>query len=116
VVGQRTVDLQPNIAEVLIRHTRGRAVLEGSSPGESAIAADKDVAVQDLGDGQLRVVVVAPNINPLRPGELARMRFRRVGRRTLQFFLLADTRLAPPAADDALTYGVGHGLEPLRYE
>ena len=116
VVGQRTEALQPQIAEVLLRYSRGRAVLEGSAPGAAALLADKEVAVQDLGDSRIRVVVVAPNLNALEPGVLATMRLRRVGDRPLQFFLLAESRLAPPAANDALTYGVGHGAEPLRYE
>ncbi len=115
-VGQRTPALQPQIAEVLIRHSRGRAVLEGWAPGASAVAASKDVVVQDIGDGRYRIVAVAANLNPLEPGALVRLRFRRTSRRVLQFFFLAETRLAPPAADAALSFGVGHGSEPLRYE
>jgi len=74
------------------------------------------VVVQDIGDGRYRIVAVAANLNPLEPGALVRLRFRRTSRRVLQFFFLAETRLAPPAADAALSFGVGHGSEPLRYE
>ena len=116
VVGQRFEDLQPTILEILFRHTNGRAELDSWVLGGAAVAAEKDVVVQNLNSGNFRIVVVAPNLNLLAPGELARIRYRRTGDGPLQFFFLADTRAAPREANDALTYGVGHASDPLRYE
>ncbi len=116
VAGQRFEVLQPTILEILIRHTNGRAEVESWVFGGAAVAAEKEVVVQNLGSGNFRIIVVAPNLNRIGLGELARIRFRRTGDGPLQFFFLADTRAAPREANDALTYGVGHGSDPLRYE
>jgi hypothetical protein len=106
VIDQPDVDLQPELAEIFIRHDLRPAFVDAYA-GDAAVASGKDVVAQDLGGRLIRIVVAAANLNPIPPGDLFVMEFVLASGSRGSFSVLGGSRFAPIEADDALTVGAG---------
>ncbi|MCB9540100.1 MAG: hypothetical protein H6704_28140 [Myxococcales bacterium] len=111
---QPTVDLQPEIAEIYIFDNGEVADLVEVQAGPSAIMASKDVIGQTLNAFETRIVIVAPNLDRMPTGELARLILRRRAPDPISIRVLrAPSRFAPAEADAALTAGTAAHRVPL---
>jgi hypothetical protein len=92
------------MAELFVEYGEGLAY-ESTEAGAAATEAGKEVIVQPAGDGRLRVVVYsANNTNDLLSGEIATLRFERLGNAATRVEL-RDTTIAPAGANLRLKLG-----------
>ncbi len=111
---QPAADLQPEIAEIYLFDNGEVADLVEVQRGPSALAANKDVIGQTLNAFETRIVIVAPNLDRMPSGELARLILRRRAPQPISIRVLrAPTRFAPAEADAALNAGTAAHRVPL---
>ena len=92
--------LRPDIAEIRVHHTGARLV--ATLEGQATVEADKIVVGQPFQAEEARIVIVAPNLNPINSGELARLVLRPVDLPLRLRIVLDETQFAPIDAQTAL--------------
>jgi len=119
---QDDADLQPVLVEMYIAYDRRQVSYDRTNIGGAAAAAGKNIFAVLVRDDNRNPIQVRFTLTSFRPsnvetGELAQIIFdvERAGPTEFTFDI-ETSRLSPPEAREAQTFGHGHPDEPLRME
>ncbi len=97
---------RPRIAEMFLEYS-SNLEYKNADPGNSVLEAKKQLVVQEIEDGKLRVVVLAPdNTNELDTGTLCTLKFNKKGDGKARVAILTEQPIfAPDEANEGLLVG-----------